>query len=60
MKPKIFKIVRADEVVAYGCVFDNGKCIVSSKGNSSIITVWDTQDDMNKAYLDGITKIVFY
>lgn len=60
MRPKIFKIVRADEVVAYGCIFDNGKCIVSSKENSSIIAIWDTIDDMYKVYQDEITKILFY
>ena len=60
MRPKIFKIVRNNETVAYGCMFDNGKCIVSSKDNASIIVVWDTIDDMNKIYEDENTKILFY
>lgn len=59
-EPKIFKIIKKDEIIAYGCIFNNCKCVISPKNNDSIVAVWNTKNDMFKAYLDGNTKIVFY
>lgn len=61
MKPRIFKITRDGLTIAYGCMFsNNGKCVVSSKGNGSVTLIWDTYDDMLHAYPEEHTKIIFY
>lgn len=60
MKPRMFKITRDNQTIAYGVLFQNGKCVVSSKGNSSVMLIWETYDDMVHAYPEDHTKIIFY
>lgn len=46
--PILFKIRRNDQTVAHGCVFTNGKCVVSWEGKHRSIVVWDSLEDLKQ------------
>lgn len=56
---KTFKIIRSDRIVAYGCIFPNGKCAVSWVGPYTSMVVWDSYEDLNKINGHAGTIFVF-
>ena len=43
MRPKTFEIISADgEIIAYGCVFNSGKCILEWTGENKLLMIWET------------------
>ena len=44
--PRVFQIIRCNVVVANGCVFKNGKCVVAWEGIHKSVVVWDSFADM--------------
>lgn len=43
---KRFNLIRNNEIVACGVLFDNGKCAVCWNGTYSSVVVWDKFDDL--------------
>jgi len=46
MESSIFQLKRKNEIVANGCVFPNGKCVVSWLGKFQSVVLWDSVKDM--------------
>src|SRR6185437_11313557 len=44
--PEVFKMIRNDKIVADGCIFNNGKCVVNWLGEFSSTVVWNSYEDM--------------
>lgn len=66
---QMFKLMRHQDVsgvsetgvVAYGCVFPNGKCALAwhAQGKPQTVTVFDSMADMEKIHLhDGATEVM--
>ena len=42
-KPRPFEIISADgEIIAYGCAFGSGKCIMEWTGENKLLMIWET------------------
>ncbi|HRP37302.1 MAG TPA: hypothetical protein PLS50_05840 [Candidatus Dojkabacteria bacterium] len=46
MKPKIFELRKENEIIAYGCIFQSGKCIMEWCGENPLIMVWESFEQM--------------
>lgn len=56
-EPRLFKMIRDYYVVAYGCMFPNGKCTINLKEYDSII-IFDSLNDLKNN--NGDSQLVFY
>ena len=60
MKPRPFEIISADgEIIAYGCIFGSGKCIMEWTGENQLIMVWETFTEM-KAVIDIMKATIIF
>jgi len=56
-EPRIFKMIRNGNIVAYGCLFGvTGKCVVAWTGQYQSIVVWDSYDDLKNVNGHSDTK----
>ena len=47
-KPKPFEIISTGgEIIAYGCMFDSGKCIMEWTGANKLIMIWGSIEELN-------------
>ena len=54
MRLKMFEIISADgEIIAYGCVFNSGKCVMEWTGGNKLLMLWETFAEM-----DIVSKIM--
>ena len=54
IRPKIFEIISTDgEIIAYGCVFNSGKCIMEWTGENKLLMIWESFTE-----LDVVSKIM--
>jgi hypothetical protein len=42
----LFKIKRNNQIVADGCIFFSGKCVISWRGDFQSVVVWDNVEQM--------------
>lgn len=40
-------------IVAEGCVFSNGKCVVTWRSDAPCVTVWDTFEQFKSKHIDS-------
>lgn len=59
MESKLFKIVRSNTVVAYGCIFPSGKCVIAWEGSHKSVVVWDSFEDVKKVNGHPGTEFLF-
>ena len=60
MKPRPFEIISADgEIIAYGCTFCSGKCIMEWTGENQLIMVWETFTEM-KVVIDIMKATIIF
>ena len=60
MKPRPFEIISADgEIIAYGCTFGSGKCIMEWTGENQLIMVWETFTEM-KVVIDIMKATIIF
>jgi len=52
--------VSADnEIIAQGCVFNSGKCIMEWTGSNPLLTIWESLEDLEAVSKIMKSKIVF-
>lgn len=56
---KIFYLKRGNDIVAYGCVFPNGKCSVAWEGVHRSVVVWDSFEDLEAVNMHPGTECVY-
>lgn len=60
MIPRIFQIINTEsEVVAHGCVFNSGKCIMEWYGSNPLLMIWGSFEEMDVVSKIMKAKIVF-
>ena len=60
MRPRQFEIISANgEIIAYGCVFNSGKCIMEWTGENKLLMIWETFAEMDIVSRIMKAKIVF-
>lgn len=59
MESKLFKLVRDGYIVAYGCIFPSGKCVIAWEGLYKSIVVWESFDDAKKVNGHPGTEFLF-
>ena len=48
MKVRPFEIISSDgEILAYGCIFGSGKCIMEWTGDNKLLMIWETFEEMD-------------
>ena len=51
MRPQVFEIIKLNEIIAHGVVFNDNKCVMQWTGQNELIMLWPTFEDM-KAVAD--------
>ena len=60
MRHKPFEIISADgEIIAYGCAFGSGKCIMEWTGENRLLMVWETFEQM-KLVIDIMKATIIF
>ena len=59
MNPKIFYLLRNNEIVAYGCQFNDGQCVVKWEGKCRSIVIWPSFNDLKEVNGHTNTEFVF-
>ena len=59
-RPRMFEIISADgEIIAYGCVFNSGKCVMEWTGENKLLMIWETFAEMDIVSTIMKAKIIF-
>jgi len=60
MIPRVFEIISSDnEIIAHGCVFDSGKCIMEWTGSNPLLMIWGSLEELDVVSKIMKSKIVF-
>lgn len=59
MEPKLFKMIRAGQTIANGCIFPSGKCVIAWEGIYKSIVVWDSFEDAKNVNGHTNTQFIF-
>ena len=60
MRPKQFEVLSANgEIIAYGCIFSSGKCIMEWTGENRLLMVWETFEQM-KLVIDIMKATIIF
>ena len=60
MKQRPFEIISSDgEILAYGCIFGSGKCIMEWTGDNKLLMIWETLEQLNVVLAIMKATIVF-
>ena len=57
---KKFEIISANgEIIAYGCVFNSGKCMMEWTGENKLLMIWETFAELDVVSIIMKATIVF-
>ena len=59
MEPKLFKMVRSGYIVAIGCIFPSGKCVIAWEGTHKSVVIWDSFEDAKNVNGHSNTEFIF-
>jgi hypothetical protein len=59
MEPKLFRMIRNEQIVAYGCIFPSGKCVICWEGLCKSTVIWDSFEDAKKVNGHSNTQFIF-
>lgn len=59
MEFKIFRMIRNGQIIANGCIFPSGKCVICWEGLCKSVVVWDSFEDAKKVNGHSNTEFFF-
>ena len=55
--PRLFAMVRNEQVAAYGCEFEDGRCVIHSLRKNTLI-IWNSMEELKK-YNNGQLSFIY-
>lgn len=61
MKPQIFEICKNNEILGYGCLFqESGQCVMEWTGRNQLLMIWPSFEEMKLVTDIMKAEIKFY